>query len=125
MSKYSDKLGELCPMFNVKIRPEIMERLHNNSEARAISHWADRRARYWLTGLAIKARCAKLREYIGKITGADITFLKHDPNIVETVEDLRRLAGELQEFADLLEPDVEETRLLANARARIEESAAR
>jgi hypothetical protein len=117
-------MEEVYPMFNVKIRPEIMERFHNNSEAKTTSRWADRRARYWLTGLAIKARTVKLREYIGKITEADVTFLRHDPNIAEAVSELRNLAAELSAFADLLNPDPEELRLLAEARAKIGGAAA-
>jgi hypothetical protein len=114
-------MREVCPVFTVRVRPEIMERLHSNTEAKAISRWADRRARYWLTGLAIKARAAKLREYIGKITTADIDFLRHDPNIAEASEDLMRLSWELREFAEALSPDPEEVRLLADARERIEQ----
>jgi hypothetical protein len=98
----------------------IMDRFHNDTEAKAIARRAERRTRYWLTALAIKTRAAKLREYVGKITADDIEFLRRDPNIVETVEDLIRLSGELGDLAKALSPDPEEVRLLADARAGIE-----
>lgn len=91
------------------------------SERSTIEAQSYRRARYWLTGLAIKTRAVKLREYIGKITEADIAFLRRDANIAEAVSDLRKLSSELLAFADALNLDAEELQLLADARTRIEE----
>jgi hypothetical protein len=72
------------------------------SEAEANEARSQRRARYWLTGLAISARALKLREYIGKINKADVQFLRTDPNITETVNDLHALAREAKELAWVL-----------------------
>lgn len=83
---------QLSPEFNERIREVV-------SEAEAVEAAAHRRARYWLTGLAIVARCAKLREYIGKLTRADVEFLRADPNIGEAIYNLHALAGELTALA--------------------------
>ena len=89
------------------------------SEGRANEAHNYRRSRYWLTGLAIKTRATKLREYLGKITEADVEFLRGDPNIAEAAEELRRLAKELFVVAEALTPDEEEAKLLARARERV------
>jgi hypothetical protein len=85
---------QLSPQLNEMIRDVV-------SEAEAVEA-AHRRARYWLTGLAIVARCAKLREYIGKLTRADVEFLRGDPNIGEAIHNLHALAGELTALAEAL-----------------------
>lgn len=77
------------------------------SEARANEARSDRRARYWLTGLAICARVTKLREYIAKINRADIEFLRTDRNIGEAIGNLHALAAELTALAVALEPQRE------------------
>lgn len=106
-------------------RPEILDQFRakaieaETNEVGAIERRNQRQARYWLTGLAIKSRAAKLREYIGKITEADIKFLRHDPNIGEAVDDLLKLAGELEAFAAALNVDPEELALLAKARGEV------
>ena len=46
------------------------------SEAEAMEGAAQRRARYWLTNLAICARVTKLTEYVEKIDKNDIRFLR-------------------------------------------------
>lgn len=69
---------------------------------RPVEAAAHRRARYWLTGLAIVARAAKLREYVGKLTRADVEFLRGDPNIGEAIHNLHALAGELSALARAL-----------------------
>jgi hypothetical protein len=93
------------------------------SERQAEEARLQRKARHWLTGLAIKAHIAKLREYFGRMTEADIQFLRHDANIAEAVSDMRRLARELSDLAEKLEPNSEELALLATARGRIGEVA--
>jgi len=104
-------------LYKVSLPKEFYE---IDSEKRAEEARLQRKARHWLTGLAIKARIAKQREYFGRMTEADIAFLRRDPNIAEAVSDLRRLSGELKSLADRLEPDPEEMALLARARERLE-----
>jgi hypothetical protein len=77
---------------------EVVEQLR--SAHAADEQRSHRRARYWLTGLAIKTRVVKLREYLNKMTEADIVFLRHDPNIGEAEGELRKLAAELLRLAD-------------------------
>lgn len=87
----------------MQLSPQLNERLQEViSEAEAVEAAADRRARYWLTGLAIVARAAKLREYVGKLTRADVEFLRGDPNIGEAIHNLHALAGELSALARAL-----------------------
>ena len=93
---------------------EQMRSAHAADEERA-----ERRAKHWLTGFAIMTKAVLLRKYIGKITDADIAFLRHDPNIAEAEGVLRKLSAELLAFAERLNLDHEELRLLAQARARI------
>jgi hypothetical protein len=93
------------------------------SERQAEEARLQRKARHWLTGLAIKAHIVKLREYFGRMTEADIEFLRHDANIEEAVSDMRRLSRELSDLADKLEPNDGELALLAKARGRIGEVA--
>ena len=93
---------------------EQMRSAHAADEERA-----ERRAKHWLTGFAIMTKAVLLRKYIGKITDADIAFLRHDPNIAEAEGVLRKLSAELVQFAERLNLDHEELRLLAQARARI------
>jgi hypothetical protein len=66
---------------------------------------ARRRAKYWLNGLAIKQRATKLREYLGRINDDDGEFLRRDPHIVETVEELRRLSWEANNLAGRLKAE--------------------
>ena len=98
------------------LREKILEL---GSEGRANEERNYRRSRYWLTGLAIKTRATKLREYLGKITEADVDFLRGDPNAAEAVEELRRLGKEAFVVAEALTPDEEEAKLLARARERV------
>jgi len=79
-----------------------------------------RTARPWLTALGIKARTVRLREYIGKMTDADIAHLQRDRDIAEAEGDLRLLAREALQFADALATPDEELRSLAQAKARID-----
>ena len=111
------KLSFLSEMGREKLRDRI-------SELRADEARNYRRSRYWLTGLAIKTKAVRLREYISKINEADLDFLRHDPNIEEAVEEIRKLADELLAVADALNLDPEELRLLEQARERFEEGAA-
>lgn len=109
----------------MEVPQKVMEMILDiGSEARANEASAQRRAKYWLTGLAIKNRATKLRGYIGRISDEDIKFLRRDPNSVEAVEDLIKLSVELRQFAVALKPDPEEVRLLVQARERINGQAA-
>jgi hypothetical protein len=113
--------GESRKMRNVTL-PESFYEIA--SERNAEEARRERRAKHWLTGLGIKARVAKLREYFGRMNEADIAYLRRDGKIAEAVSDLRRLSSELATLADALEPDPEEQRLLARAREGMEEEAA-
>ena len=87
----------------VQFSSQFDERLQEIiSEAEAVEARAHRRARYWLTGLAIVARATKLREYIGKLTRADVEFLRGDPNIGEAIHNLHALSAELSALASAL-----------------------
>jgi hypothetical protein len=80
--------------------PGIQERLDDLvGEVEANEVRSHRRARYWLTNLAICARATKLREYVGKIDEADIKFLKTAPNVNEAIADLHALSHEARELA--------------------------
>lgn len=92
----------------------LSEMIHNHKgEADARAARAERRAKYWLTGLAVCTRVAKLREYIGKINEADVKFLRYDPNIDEATHNLHALAQELVALANALEAGEEAERLEA------------
>jgi hypothetical protein len=64
-------------------------------EARANRRRSYRRARQWLTALAVCTRVAKLREYANKITPEDIEWLAADPQIGEAIRDMQALGREL------------------------------
>jgi hypothetical protein len=80
--------------------PSIMEQLDDLAgEIAANEVRSERRARYWLTNLAVVARATKLREYVGKINAADIKFLKTAPNVNDAISNLHALSRELKELA--------------------------
>ena len=96
------------------MRQRLNEMVHNHKgEADARAARAERRAKYWLTGLAVCTRVAKLREYIGKINAADVKFLRYDPNIHEATHNLHALAQELLTLANALEAGEEVEQLEA------------
>jgi hypothetical protein len=59
----------------------------------------ERRARYWMTNLAVLKRTSAMREYIGKINREDIKFLRAAPHSAEAIEGLRKLSREAAELA--------------------------
>jgi hypothetical protein len=69
------------------------------SEAEALAAINERRARYWMTNLAVSKKVAAMREYIGKINREDIKFLRKAPHSTEAIDDLRRLSREAAELA--------------------------
>jgi len=69
------------------------------SEDAALAAANERRARYWMTPLAVLKRVAAMREYIGKINREDIKFLRAAPHSAEAIEGLRKLAREASELA--------------------------
>ena len=82
------------------------------SEAAANEARSDRRARYWLTGIAICAKATKLRDYIAKINRADVEFLRTDEECRQAIGNLHALAAELTTLAVALEPEREKVWLL-------------
>ena len=54
----------------------------------------ERRARYWLTNLAVQKKVAVTREYIGKINREDIKYLRKASHSTETIDVLKRLSRE-------------------------------
>ena len=75
-------------------------------EARANERRSLRRARYWLTALAVCTRVAKLREYVSKVSQYDIEFLATDPQIGEAIANMQALARELNGLAAALAEEV-------------------
>ena len=73
------------------------------SEHRANERRSLRRARWWLTALAVVSRITKLREYAHKITQYDIEFLAGDPQVGEAITAMRALAEEMDTLAEALE----------------------
>jgi hypothetical protein len=49
-------------------------------EADAVEAGAQRRAKWWLTNIALCSNVTKLRRYVEKINKADIRFLRTAPN---------------------------------------------
>jgi hypothetical protein len=82
----------------------IRERLDGLlSEQQANERRSLRRARWWLTALAVVSRITKLREYAHKITQYDIDFLASDPQVGEAITAMRALAEEMDTLAEALE----------------------
>ena len=69
------------------------------SETEALTAINDRRARYWMTNLAVVKRTSAMREYIGKINREDIKFLRAAPHSAEAIDGLRKLVREASELA--------------------------
>ena len=63
-------MNELSPMMQELLDAEL-------SEAAALAAINERRARYWMTNLAVSKKVAAMREYIGKINREDIEFLRN------------------------------------------------
>jgi hypothetical protein len=82
------------------LSPEVQEMFDAAlSEAAALQVINERRARYWMTNLAVKKRAMVLREYIGKINREDIKFLRKAPHAAEAIDELRKLAREVEALA--------------------------
>jgi hypothetical protein len=80
--------------------PIIQEMLDAElSEAAAIAAINNRRAKYWMTNLALVNRVAALRRYIEKINREDIEFLRKGPNSAEAIAALKGLSREAAELA--------------------------
>jgi hypothetical protein len=69
------------------------------SEAEALAAINERRARYWMTNLAVQKRVAAMREYIGKVRPEDIKFLRKAAHSTETIDVLKRLSREAADLA--------------------------
>jgi hypothetical protein len=69
------------------------------SEEAALTLMNERRARYWMTNLAVLKRVTAIREYLGKINKEDIKFLRVTPNSAEAIAGLKALAREAEELA--------------------------
>lgn len=85
-------MNELSPMMQDLLDAEL-------SEAAALHAMNERRARYWMTNLAVQKRVAAVREYIGKINREDIKFLRKASHSTETIDVLKRLSREAAELA--------------------------
>jgi hypothetical protein len=69
------------------------------SETEALTVMNERRARYWMTNLAVLKRVSAMREYIGKINREDIKFLRAAPHSADAIDGLRKLVREASELA--------------------------
>jgi hypothetical protein len=78
------------------MNPEAFEEMFDAemSEAAALQAINERRARYWLTNLAVQKRVAAMREYLGKINAEDIKYLHKASHATETIDVLKRLSRE-------------------------------
>jgi hypothetical protein len=93
-------------------------------EARAIERRSIRRAKYWLTALAVCTRVTKLREYADRITQDDLEWLAADPQIGEAIANMRALARELNLLAAALAEQVRQNDQPADNGMNSEERAA-
>jgi hypothetical protein len=90
---------------NLNVRPPQMSQAFLDlmdaqlSETEALTAINERRARYWMTNLAVVKRVAAMREYIGKINREDIKFLRAAPHSSDAIDGLRKLVREASELA--------------------------
>jgi hypothetical protein len=91
--------GDLAAQATAKVQNWI-------GEARATERRSLRRARYWMTALAVCTRVTKLREYADKITQEEVEWLACDPQIGEAIANMQALARELNLLAAALAEEV-------------------
>ena len=90
---------------NLNVRPPEMSQAFLDimdaqlSETEALTVMNERRARYWMTNLAVLKRVSAMREYIGKINREDIKFLRAAPHSADAIDGLRKLVREASELA--------------------------
>jgi acyl-homoserine lactone acylase PvdQ len=115
----------MSPEFADYLAAQASEKVQNwIGEARANERRSLRRARYWMTALAVCTRVTKLREYADKITQEEVEWLAADPQIGEAIANMQALARELNGLAAALTEQVRQKDQSAGNGMNSEERAA-